>query len=120
MSLRKVGNVWIYRCKVNGKTWARSTGETDKRKAFAKISQLDTLAQLHREQPAKSVKFSRAIVAEVARIEVDVSPRQALRNHLCFKNFLKWLGQDIELAKINTDLMERYQRDRLRKAAAST
>jgi integrase len=120
MSLRKVGNVWIYRCKVDGKTWARSTGETDKRKAVAKIPELEALAQLHREQPVKLVRLSRAIVAEVARIEVDVSPRQAIRNHNCFKNFLKWLGRDIELSKIDTDLLAWYQRDRLRKAAAST
>ena len=120
MSLRKVGNVWIYRCKVNGKTWSRSTGETDKRKAVAKIPQLETLAQLHREQPVKLVKLSRAIVAEVERIEVDVSKASALRIHYCLKSFLKWLGRDTELSKIDTDLLERYQRDRLREASVST
>lgn len=120
MTLRKVGKVWVYQCKVNGKTWSRSTEESDKRKAAAKVAQLEALAQLHRDQPAKSVKLSRAIVAEVDRIEVDVSARQACRNHVCLKNFLTWLGRDIELARIDTELLERYQRDRLRKAAVAT
>ena len=121
MSLRKVGKVWIYRCKVNGRTWSRTTEETDKRKAVAKIPHLDTLAQLHREQPVKSVKLSRAMVAEVARVEVDVSQASALRTHHCLKNFLKWLGgRDIELSKIDTDMLERFQRERLKKASVNT
>jgi len=35
---------------VNGKTWDRSTGETDKRKAAARIPEFESLAQLHRDQ----------------------------------------------------------------------
>jgi integrase len=120
MSLRKVGKIWVYRCKVNGRTWSRTTEEADKRKALAKIPHLENLAQLHREQPVKSVKLSRAIVAEVQRVESDVSPASALRVHHCLKNFLKWLGQDIELSKIDTDLVERFQRERLKKASVNT
>ena len=49
-----------------------------------------------------------------------MSPRQARRNHVCLKNFLTWLGRDIELSRIDTDMLERYQRDRLRTAAVAT
>jgi integrase len=120
MSLRKVGNVWIYRCKVNGKTWDRSTGETDKRKALAKVTELEALAQLHRAQPVKSVKFSQAIVPEIARIEIEVSKEQAIRSSCCLRNFLRWLERDIDLNKINTELLAQYQRARLQKAAGET
>jgi integrase len=120
MSLRKVGNVWIYRCKVNGKTWDRSTGETDKRKALAKVTELEALAQLHRAQPVKSVKLSQAIVPEIARIEIEVSKQQAVRSSCCLRNFLRWLERDIDLNKINTDLLAQYQRARLQKAAGET
>ena len=120
MSLRKKGNVWIYRCKVNGTTWERSTHETDKRKAVAKIPEFEALAQLHREQPVKSVKFSQAIVPEIARIEIEVSKQQAVRSSVSLRNFLRWLGRDIDLNKINTDLLAQYQRTRLQKAAGET
>lgn len=120
MALKKIGTIWVYRCKVNGRTWSKTTGETDKRKAVAKIPQFEVLAQLHRNQPTKLVKLSRAIVTEVARVEVDVSQTSALRIHHCLKNFLQWLGRDMELSKIDTDLLERYQRERLGVASVST
>jgi hypothetical protein len=40
--------VWHFQCRINGKKWSRSTGETDKRKALAKGRELEALAGLHR------------------------------------------------------------------------
>lgn len=122
MSLRRYPGktIWHYQCQVNGKKWSRSTGETDKRKAQAKVPELEALAELHRKQPMTSLKLSRAIVEEVDRLEVDVSRHTAERNRFALTNFLKWLGQDLPLEQVDTKILEDFQRHRLRKVSVST
>ena len=66
---KKNRHVWIYRIKVNGKTWERSTKETARRKAGGKVKELKRLAQLHREQPQDWLKLS------------DLTPSNESRSH---------------------------------------
>jgi integrase len=108
-------HVWIYRTKVNGKTWERSIKETARRK----VKELKRLAQLHREQPQDWLKLSQAIVREVNRIEQDVSKWQASRVSASLEKFRSW-ADDITLNQINSEMVERYQRCQLRKCARST
>ena len=120
MTLRRYPNseTWHYQCQINGMKWSRSTGETDKRKARVKVAELEAQAKLLRKRPERSPKLSRAIVAEIERIEVDVSPQAAERIRCAFNNFVKWLGRDIPLVRIDTDVLEDYQRYRLRQKVA--
>ncbi len=121
MGLRKIpgSDPWVYQCKVNGKSWARSTGQADRRKAQKEVPRLRREAQLHREQPDDLPRLSNAIVLEVARIEEDISPGQAYRVSYGLINFRKFAG-DVRLEEIDTELVERYQRKRLKTAAKST
>ena len=116
---KKNRHVWTYRTKVNGKTWERSTGETVKRKAEGKVKELKRLAQLHREQPQDCLRLSQAIVREVNRLEQEISVWQATRVSASLEKFLRWAGE-ITLDKINSEMVERYQRCQLRKCARST
>ena len=116
---------WIFRTRVNGKTWDRSTGETDRKKAEAKAVQLAAQAELHRRRPAESLSLEKAILAEVERLETDVSEQQALRVRDGLMNFLKWCRKtlkkkDISLDRIETAILEDYQRQRLKDVARST
>ncbi len=117
---RKPGRkVWNYQVKINGKTWCRSTGETDRKRAEAKVPRLRKLAQLHRDAPSGSLRLGNAIVREVARLEADVSRRQAERVGSALQNFLDWTG-DIPLDRIDGGMVEEYQRKRLQEVARST
>jgi integrase len=116
---KKARMVWIYRTMVNGKTWERSTGEIDRKKAEMKVSKLRRLAELHRQQPADSLNLDQAIVLEVQRVETDVSELQAQRVSYALMNFREWAG-NIHLERISPDLIEQYQRERLQVAARST
>lgn len=125
MTLRKMpeSKYWIFQCKVGGKTFTRSTGETDKRRALAKVAELRLLAESQRELPPSSREsspLSKAIVREVARLEVDVSPQASERCHYALINFAAWLGKDRPLEKIDAALIEAFQRKRLREVALST
>ncbi len=122
MALRRYRNskVWHYQTKVNGRSWTRSTGETDKRRARAKTPELEGLAELHRKRRGKLLRFSQAMVAEIARAEQDVGIRAAERASDSLRIFLKWLKRDIELEKITTELLGDFQRFRLRERATST
>ena len=111
--------VWTYQVKINGKTWCRSTGETDRKKAEAKVPELRQLAQLHRDAPRGSLRLANAIVREVARLETDVSRNQAERVGYALQNFLEWTG-DVPLDRINGEVVEKYQRKRLQEVARST
>ena len=111
--------VRIFRTMVNGKTWERTTGETQQKRAQAKIPELKRLAQLHRERPGNSLKLGPAIVREVARIEQDVSGRQAERVGDGLRRFFEFAG-DIALERIDDKRVESYQRKRLQEVARST
>jgi hypothetical protein len=122
MTLRRypTSEIWHYQCQINGKKWSRSTGEADRKKAMAKVPKLEALAKLHRQQPGRLLKLSQAIVTEIDRTEIDVSEYEAKRRSSALRNFLDWLERDITLEKIDTNLLENYQRERLRVAALNT
>lgn len=111
--------VWSYRTMVNGRMWERSTGETDRRKAEAKIPELRRLAELHRKQPGGLLNLDEAIVREVSRVESDISRYQAERVSYSLMNFRVWAG-DLPLDRITFELIEQYQRERLKKVAVTT
>lgn len=116
MVLRRVKgrSVWIYQSEVNGKTWSRSTGQTDKKLALKEIPRLKEIAESYRIDPRDPLTLSNAIKAEVQRLKIDVSPNQGERVEFSLKNFLNYAG-DIKLEKITTELLERFQRYRLKK-----
>lgn len=116
---RKNSTVWYCQTWVNGKAWARSTGETDRRRAEARVAQLRDLAQRLNARQGASLRLSQAIVFEVARIESDVSRQQADRNSFCLTNFLKWAG-DVQLVDIDDAMVENYQQYRLKQVAHQT
>ena len=117
---RKPGSrVWFYQCKIDGKTWSRSTGQTDKRKAFGEIPRLANLAELRRKQPRESLKLSNAIVREVDRVEEDVSANQAVRVSYGLMKFLGF-ADDLFLEEIDEPLeLTEQQVDRKRAYAKS-
>ena len=118
--IRKPGRkVWTFQCKVSGRTWSRSTGETDRARAEAKIPGLRRLAELYRKQPQNSLRLKKAIVREVDRIQIDVSEAEATRMAYALTNFFGFVG-DVPLEKITSDILEQYQRRRLIKASLST
>lgn len=116
--LRKRGRIWYYQSKVNGKTFALSTGETKKRAAEKKVPELMRQAQLHREQPESSPRLFKAIADEAARIEIDVSRLQSERVACSLKNFAKWVGKDIDLTQINQKMLMNFMRHRVRQGRA--
>lgn len=111
--IRKKGRkVWIFRCKVNGKTFERSTGQRNKRLAEREVPRLKRIADLLRDEH-ESLMLSKAIDREITKAETDISTRQADRIECGLLNFLRWTG-DIAVEKITTDLIEDYQRFRLK------
>jgi len=121
MALRKMpgSNAWVYQCKIDNRTWTRSTGRTDRKEAEKEIPRLRRLAQLLRSQPSGSLKLSKAIVQEAARVEADVSGLEAKRVLYALRNFLQFAG-DILLDRIEAVLVEDYQRHRLSKVSQRT
>lgn len=118
--LHKRGKYWHARVKVNGQVLARSTKETDYRRARLVEKQMREEAKLRRGLPHGSLSFDHAVVREVTRIETDVSTQAATRADYCFAAFQKWLGGDIDLDRITTQVLEDYQRQRLKEASLST
>ncbi|MFC1601904.1 tyrosine-type recombinase/integrase, partial [Candidatus Sumerlaeota bacterium] len=112
-------NTWYYQTKINGKTWKRTTGESNRRRAEAKVPELKRLAQLHRVSPKNSLGLKPAILREVSRVEADTSVREAKRVAQGLRNFVDWIG-DVSLDHISSEDVEAYQRKRLLKVARST
>ena len=81
MGLRKIPGrkVWIYQTKVNGKTWARSTEQTNKRLARKEIARPEQVARGLENESHSSSRLSEAIAVELERVRQDVSERQAER-----------------------------------------
>lgn len=119
LRLMPTSRVWAYQCKINGRTWIRSTGQTDRKKAEKEVPRLRRLAQLLREQPNASLKLKAAIIDEVARIETDVSKNQAYRVSYALRNFLRFAG-NVPLERITRQLVEKYQRKRLTEVSRGT
>ena len=40
MTLRRISNVWVYPCKIGGKTWSHSTGKINRREAEREVPRL--------------------------------------------------------------------------------
>ena len=110
--LVKRGNIWHHVVKVNGRKVSRSTGMSDKRRAQARAQELEEVAQLLRESPNISLEINGAIVREVARVEADISVREASRVGQSLRNFAKWVGR-ITLDRITKQHLVEYQRHRL-------
>jgi integrase len=118
--LRKRGKYWHVQLKVKGKIWNRSTGETDLNRARRVEKSILEEARLRRDRPGESLSFDHAVLTEVARLETDVSKSAAERADYCFQSFQEWLGKDIPLNRIDTDLIEQFQRHRLKEVSLST
>jgi integrase len=104
---------WVFQCQINGRTWNRTTGETNRKRAEAKIPELQRLAELHRGQPKGLPSLNEAIVRDVNRAEVSLSTYEAERLGSGLGNLASWAG-DISLERITTRMLESYQQHRLK------
>jgi len=120
MTLIKRNKVWHYQTKIEGKTFRRSTGQTDRRQAQRVAEQFRVETRLRKKQPEDWLRLSQAMNREVARIETDISPSQAVRALSAFTALLKWIGKDAEITEITRETLETYQRYRLKTKSLST
>lgn len=112
---------WIYRTSVNGKTWEASTGTPNKAEAQRRVPGLMALAQLQRDSIKECLTLKAAMLREGNLVTQDVGKEEAERVAIALKNFYAFVGaKDIPLIKINTDLLERYQRQRLQEVSLAT
>lgn len=108
------GRIWHYQCRVKGKIWKRSTGETDKRRALQKLPALKAQARSLREcSNERPSHYLAAMTREITRLELDVSRPQAERVGHALTNFARWIGKDMAMAQITTDTLHDYQRHRV-------
>jgi len=119
MTLIKRNKVWHYQTKIEGKTFRRSTGQTDRRQAQRVAEQFRVEARLRKKQPEDWLRLSQAMNREVARIEADTSQGQAERTLTSFTAFLKWLKRDPDVTEISFETIETYQRHRLQNCRLS-
>jgi integrase len=120
---RKGSRVWYARAIVNGKCFQRSTKTTDRRKAQKwHDSEFQRLVQLLRQSPDVSLEIDPAIVRNVARVEVDVSEREARRVGVALANVRDWLRRKgiTRLDQITTEGLADYQRARVRAGASKS
>lgn len=108
-----------YQSPVNGRVQCRSVGQNDRGKAERGIPRLQRLARERCDEPEESPNLSNAMAEEVDRLEVDVSPRQAERVRCGLANFLKYAG-DLPLEHVTPQMVEDYQRKRLREVSRET
>jgi len=118
--LRKIGKKWYVQFQLRGRTLCRSTGETDKRKAQAKIAEVRRLVELESVRPSDTPNLHESIVREVSRVEFDLGERQAERVDCYLTRFSEWVESDIPLTKIDKSMLHNFQRHRLEKAAVET
>jgi integrase len=117
--LIKRGRYYHYQCKIHGKPWHRSTGETDKKAAMRHVTRLERIAEMLRGSRGSLPTLDQAAVAEYARIKADVSDGQATRFEYAVKQFKQFVGNPT-LDRISPELVEAYQRKRLQEAARAT
>lgn len=111
--LKQRGKTYRIQEKIRRCNWSRSTGATLPSLTHKEeLEFLDKAALLH-TQPKELRNLDTAVIAEVARIEADTGKQAAQRAENYFLNFQRWLGHDLPLNKIDTAMLERYQRDRL-------
>lgn len=120
--LTKRNKVWHYQTKIHGRTWSRSTGQTDKRKALEQVPALRHQAQLQRQLSTTCARCSlhQAIVDEVQRVEMDIGTQRAQRVRYALKGFARFVGRDVPLERLPADTLTQFQRFRLARAARST
>jgi len=113
--LIKRNKIWHYQVRLKGsqKFWKRSTHEANYRRALAVAKTLHQQALLLSDTPNEQPRLAKAIMTETMRLEDEISSRQADRVNIALNNFLAW-SDDIALEKIDTDMLDRYQRHRLR------
>ena len=121
MGLRKLpgSKNFMYQTKINGITWTRSTGQSDEKKALKVVPKLEKIAEILRKNPESPKTLKPAIALEVKRVDEEVSKGQSIRVEYSLRNFMNFTG-DIRLEKIDTHLLERYQKERLKKAGVTT
>jgi integrase len=117
-------NVWMVQWKLpGGRTYSRSTGETDRDKAEEAAKALRQEFLLYRDSlrthPGKSLTFSRAMMLELGALADETSLPQIDRIRYSLLNFLEFCG-DVELSRISEDTLEDYQNARLNAVARST
>jgi len=110
---------WVAQFRVNGRLYTRSTHQTDPRKAEKVAEEMKRQVRLVCVRPGAAHKLSEARVAEVARLEADVSHWQADRAEYGLWNFQAWAG-DINLDRIDTTMLEEFQRTRLKVVSKET
>jgi len=78
--------------------------------------------QLQRQLSTSSPRCSlhEVIVEEVQRIEMDVSSRQATRTRQFLMAFARFVGRDLPVDRLPADILTRFQRFRIAKAARGT
>lgn len=120
--LTKRNKKWYFQTKIHGRTWMRTTGQSDKRKALEQVPALRHQAQLRRQLSTTSPRCSlhQAIVDEVQRVEMDVGTQRAQRVRYALKGFAKFVGRDLPLERLPADTLTQFQRFRLPRAARST
>lgn len=118
---------WSFKVKINGRETSWSTGESNKNKAMAVKARMEAEAQSRRELCAApssakhSVKLTVAAELEVQRLREDVSERRADRVDFMLNNLVEWVADDeLTLGKITTELLEDYQRARLKVRSKAT
>jgi len=121
MSLRRIKgkNVWIFQTEIDGKTWSRSTGQTNKKLALKEVTKLKALADSMRTKNIVCNKLSHAIAQEIKRAKREVSQQRADRVEDALENLKKRVG-DVLIEKIDTRMLETYQVDRLQVVAKTT
>jgi len=116
--LRKRNQVYHVQFWMNRKLLSRSTGQTDRRLAERAAREILRLARLRTMRPEESQRLEEAIVLEIARIEQDVSSRQAQRTEISLLAFREFLAGNPPLMDITTGHLLQFQRSRLAAGAA--
>ena len=108
-----------YRDPVTGRHRTKSMKTCDKREAEKERTKHMKKVALLSGTPRGSLRFLKASVIEVARLETDSSPGEAERATFSFTAFANHAG-DVVLAKIDDAMIEDFQRRRLRTCTRST
>jgi len=121
-NLIKRKRVWYFQTKIHGRTFKRSTGQTDRREALKMVPAFRHQVQLQRQLSTSSPRCSlhEVIVEEVQRIEMDVGAGRAKRVKCSLTSFARWVGRDLALERLPGDTVTQYQRFRLARAARGT
>ena len=110
---------WTWQATINGKVVLRSTRETEKAKALQHVPRLEEWARLQRGQRTGFPDLLQAVTSLTQKVEDETSAGRALRVSTSLTNFVKFTG-NVDLRAINTDMLDAYQRHRLKSVAEAT